>query len=320
MPIAMLDTFHLRTFVTVVEAGSYSAAAEQLHMSQPAVSQHIHALEEQLDGVRLFRRIGKRMAPTHAGEELLQIARELLALSERAEASIKALKGHIGGHVIVGCSSGSAELILPQLLARFHARFPAVSIQVQVAPLRILLERLAQQQLHLLIVEESQRRRGWEARPLAKEELVLLAHCEHPGLDLAPLSLDLFAEQALILPPLGAPLRRQVDEWLRRRGFNPAQLNVVLETESVSLSIEAVRAQLGIAFIPQSCLPYDRTFEQLSLVNASFQHEWHIVRTRDEHAPQSLTELYNFLTSGEAQQLMELAGWQSLAQKEESLR
>jgi DNA-binding transcriptional LysR family regulator len=320
MPIAMLDTFHLRTFVTVVEAGSYSAAAEQLHMSQPAVSQHIHALEEQLDGVRLFRRIGKRMAPTHAGEELLLIARELLALSERAEASIKALKGHIGGHVVLGCSSGSAELLLPQLLAIFHARFPAVSIQVQVAPTRLLLERLAQQQLHLLFIEEFQRRRGWEARSIAKEELVLLGHYEHPALDQLPLSLDSFVEQALILPPLGAPLRRQVDDWLRRRGFNPAQLNVVLETESVSLSIEAVRARIGLAFIPQSCLPKDEIFEQIPLSNVSFQHEWHIVRTRDEHAPQSLTELYAFMTGGDAQQLLEEAGLQPVAQKEESVR
>ncbi|MBC8074655.1 MAG: LysR family transcriptional regulator, partial [Chloroflexales bacterium] len=84
----MLNTFHLRTFVSVADAGSYSAAAALLHLSQPAVSQHIHALEEQLDGVRLFRRVGKKMVPTHAGEELLRTARELVTLATHAEESI----------------------------------------------------------------------------------------------------------------------------------------------------------------------------------------------------------------------------------------
>jgi len=66
----MLNTFHLRTFLAVVEAGNYSLAAATLHMTQPAVSQQIHALEEQLGGMKLFRRVGQRMVPTHAGEEL----------------------------------------------------------------------------------------------------------------------------------------------------------------------------------------------------------------------------------------------------------
>ena len=72
----MLNTLHLQTFLAVVEAGNYSAAAERLHMSQPAVSQHIRALEDQLDHVRLFRRVGQQMLMTHAGEDLIESARE----------------------------------------------------------------------------------------------------------------------------------------------------------------------------------------------------------------------------------------------------
>lgn len=89
----MLNTVHLQTFLAVVETGSYSAAAERLHLSQPAVSSHIRALEAQLDQVRLFRRVGQQMLPTQAGEELIAMARNMLELATQAEERIRSLGG-----------------------------------------------------------------------------------------------------------------------------------------------------------------------------------------------------------------------------------
>ncbi|MCS6889429.1 MAG: LysR family transcriptional regulator, partial [Chloroflexus sp.] len=91
----MLNTVHLQTFLAVVETGSFSAAAKRLHMSQPAVSQQIRALEEQVGGVRLFRRSGQQMVLTLAGEQLLSSARELVAMAERAVQAVSALRGQI---------------------------------------------------------------------------------------------------------------------------------------------------------------------------------------------------------------------------------
>ncbi|PMP74137.1 MAG: LysR family transcriptional regulator, partial [Chloroflexus aggregans] len=93
----MLNTVHLQTFLAVVETGSFSAAAKRLHMSQPAVSQQIRTLEEQMGGVRLFRRSGQQMVLTLAGEQLLSNARELVAMAERTVQAVSALRGQIGG-------------------------------------------------------------------------------------------------------------------------------------------------------------------------------------------------------------------------------
>src|SRR6266536_2329453 len=153
---AMLNSIHLQTFLAVVEAGNYSAAAERLHMSQPAVSLHIRALESQLDSVRLFRRVGQQMLLTHAGEDLVESAREMLALSARAEESIRALRGQISGRVLVGCTPSSGET---------------------------LLEWLEAHQAQILLVEEQQRRRGWESQVLGAEQLVLLAPRGHALLE-----------------------------------------------------------------------------------------------------------------------------------------
>src|ERR687884_116433 len=136
----MLNTFHLQTFLAVVEAGNYSAAAERLHMSQPAVSQHIRALESQLDSVRLFRRVGQQMLLTHAGEQLVDAAREMLALAQRTEEDIRALRGQVSGRVILGCTPSSGEHFIPSLLALFRTRFPVISVTVIEAPLETLLE------------------------------------------------------------------------------------------------------------------------------------------------------------------------------------
>jgi DNA-binding transcriptional LysR family regulator len=122
----MLNTDHLQTFLAVAETGSFTAAATRLGFTQPAVSQHIKALEAQVGEIRLFRRVGKTMQLTHAGEELLVHARDMLALTARAEEHMLSLRGHVTGRVGIGCAPTTGEHILPALLAAFHSKHPGV--------------------------------------------------------------------------------------------------------------------------------------------------------------------------------------------------
>ena len=133
----MLNTLHLQTFLAVVEAGNYSAAAERLHMSQPAVSQHIRALEDQLDHVRLFRRVGQQMLMTHAGEDLVESAREMLALSARAEEQDKVTALESGADDYV-TKPFSARELLARIKAVMRRRAPQLADDVvEIAGLRI---------------------------------------------------------------------------------------------------------------------------------------------------------------------------------------
>src|SRR5215212_9395910 len=261
----MLNTLHLQTFLAVVEAGNYSAAAERLHMSQPAVSQHIRALEDQLDHVRLFRRVGQQMLMTHAGEDLVESAREMLALSARAEESIRALRGQISGRVMVGCTPSSGERLLPPLLASFRTRFPAINVTVTLAPLETLLEWLTTQQVQILLLEEQQRRRGWESQLLGAERLILLAPRGHALLQQEQVPPGTLRGQPLILPRAGTPLRRVIEDGLRRRGVAAADIATAIETDSVTLMIQAVRDGLGLAFVPQTRLPRGRDIGLIDL-------------------------------------------------------
>jgi DNA-binding transcriptional LysR family regulator len=304
----MLNTIHLQTFLAVVEAGNYSAAAERLHMSQPAVSQHIRALEDQLDHVRLFRRVGQQMLLTHAGEDLVESAREMLALSTRAEESIRALRGQISGRVTLGCTPSSGERLLSPLLATFRSRFPAISVTVTIAPLETLLEWLTTQQVHIVLLEEQQRRRGWESQVLGAERLLLVAPRGHALLQQELVPPGTLRDQPLILPRAGTPLRRIIEDGLRRRGIGAADITVALETDGVTLTIQAVRDGLGLAFVPQTRLPRGRDIGLVDLAGVNLQQEWHIVRSRERGAPRAVQELYSFMGGKDARRALAKEG------------
>jgi DNA-binding transcriptional LysR family regulator len=300
----MLNTIHLQTFLAVVEAGNYSAAAERLHMSQPAVSQHIRALERYLDNVRLFRRVGQQMTLTHVGEELVEVAREMLALSARAEENIRVLRGQISGRVTVGCTPSSGEQLLSPLLSSFRTRFPAISVTVTIAPLETLLEWLATQQAQILLIEEQQRRRGWESQLLGVERLALLAPRGHALLQQEQVPPGLLRGLPLVLPLRGSPLRRIIEDGLRRRGIGAADIMVALETEGMGLMVQAVRDGLGLAFVPQMRLPRGRDTGVVDLAGVNLQQEWYVLRSRERGAPRAVQELYSFMSSKDARKLI----------------
>ncbi len=307
----MLNTIHLQTFLAVVDAGSYSAAAERLHMSQPAVSQHIRALETQLEQVRLFRRVGQQMLLTHAGEELVDVAREMLALATRAEENIRSLRGQISGRVTIGCAASSGEYLLPPVLALFRARYPAISITVSTAPIDTLVEWLANQQVQVLLVEEQQRRRGWESHLLGGEMFALLAPRGHELLRCGEVTPGALRNVPLVLPRSGLPARRMIEDGLRRRGVGASEINVAIETDSIAMMIQAVRTGLGLAFIPRSRVPRGREIGTIDIAGLHLQQDWYVLRSRERGAPRAVQELYGFITGEEARKILRKAGIQT---------
>ena len=129
----MLDAHQLNVFLAAAESLSFTQAAQQLHMTQPSVSQHIQALERHFD-MQLFLRNGRNLELTDAGMALLTLAREAVTLSIRIDETMESLKGNVHGHLIVGCSTTPGKYILPNVLARFHKKYPQVRVTCQVSP------------------------------------------------------------------------------------------------------------------------------------------------------------------------------------------
>ncbi|WP_298818228.1 LysR family transcriptional regulator [Chloroflexus sp.] len=297
----MLNTVYLQTFLAVVETGSFSAAARRLHMSQPAVSQQIRALEEQVGGVRLFRRSGQQMVLTLAGEQLLSSARELVAMAERAVQTVSALRGQIGGRVTVGCLAGGAEAFLPHLLAIAQRHYPAVVVDIDIATTERLLEGLSERRFDLVLLSDAPRRRGLELRLLGGERLALTAAAGHPLLQQDQVPAGILRDYPLALPRIGHPLRRVIEDGLRRRGLNINDMRVIFEADSPSLLRSAVEAGLALAFLPVSVLPL--RLDQIGIVTLAGQplaQEWHLIRLRERSPSRVVDLLTEALSSDEA--------------------
>src|SRR5512142_953572 len=127
----MVEVHELEVFIAAAEFENFSAAARKLHLSQPAISFQIQALEQQLN-VQLFQRTGRRITLTEAGRDLLPMAREMLNYSTRIEETMCARQGIVKGAVHIGCSTSPGKYILPHLIGAFRRRYPAVQFSVHV--------------------------------------------------------------------------------------------------------------------------------------------------------------------------------------------
>src|SRR5256884_4416779 len=122
-----MDLRRLEVFAKVAELGSFSRAADALSLTQPTVSEHVRALEDEL-GVQLLDRLGRGATPTHTGRLLLGYARRMLALQREARQALDQFQGRMSGELVVGGSTIPGEYVLPALIGRFKGKYPDISI------------------------------------------------------------------------------------------------------------------------------------------------------------------------------------------------
>jgi DNA-binding transcriptional LysR family regulator len=198
--------------------------------------------------------------------------------------------------------------LLPPLLTAFHERHPLVHLEVQVAPGEMLLHALAEHAIALVLIEEQQRRRGWEYHLLGNEGLTLLAPCTHPLLQQEQVSAGELREYPLIVPCPGSPLRRTLEDALRKRGLPMSDWQIVLECDSITMITQAVRNALGLAFVPDMHLAMVPGIERVNLSGTPLHQEWYILRERGHHFPRAAQELFLFLTSAITSTILQRCG------------
>src|SRR6476619_1040848 len=171
-----MDLRQLQTFVEVVERGSFSAAADALGVTQPAVSQQIQTLERML-GEPLIDRSGRRAAPTDRGEGLHRYALRMLALRDELPRELAQDSDQPTGHLIVGASTGPGEHVLPQLLGGFRAAHPRVEVTLRVDATGSVLDRVLDRDLGVVGARRSLR--ALEFAPFLRDRVVLAVRAGH---------------------------------------------------------------------------------------------------------------------------------------------
>jgi len=233
---------HLRTLQAVVGLGSFSRAAERLHLSQPAVSLHVKQLEAAA-GLLLVERVGKRAFATAAGLLLLEHAGRALGELEAAAHALERLRGVVAGRVRLGTGATASIHLLPPVLGRLRSRHLALELVVVTGNSAEVASAVASNQLDVGVVTLPVSGRHLEVTPLRVDPLVAIAP---PGQRWGrrPVTSAELAAHALILYERGGTIRRVIDEWFARGGAVP---RVAMELGNAEAIKKLVGAGLGLS-------------------------------------------------------------------------
>ncbi len=243
-----MDLRRLEVFAKVAELGSFSRAAEALFLTQPTVSEHVRALEEDV-GVPLLDRLGRGARPTPAGRLLLDYAQRILALGREARQALDRFQGRMSGRLVVGGSTIPGEYVLPGLVGQFKAKYPEISITLLISDSREVTEWVAEGRVELGVVGAPPSVRSLESRVLMPDELVVVVAADHPWAARSSVRLADLQGEPLILRERGSGSREALERALHEVGVDLATLRVVGEMGSTQAIKQAVRAGVGVSLI-----------------------------------------------------------------------
>jgi DNA-binding transcriptional LysR family regulator len=251
-----MDTRQLAAFCAVVERRSFSQAAEQLGVTQPAVSLQIRSLEKRL-GLQLLDRSGRRVEPTEAGNRLYRSAQRLLAMEEQLLSDLGGdVEGALVGRLEIGASTGPGGTVLPVVLGEFQRVHPEVHVALAVSDTQHVVEQVARREVELGVVGASRRHRGVVFEPFFRDEVVLAVPRGHRFAG-RQVTLDELKAEPLVLMQEGAGVRQVIEEELRAAGLRLRDLDVRLELGLQESARSAVVAGLGVTFISRSAIESD---------------------------------------------------------------
>jgi molybdate transport repressor ModE-like protein len=259
-----MDLRQLRTLSEVAERGSFSAAAEALGVSQPAVSQQIRALEREI-GEPLLDRGGRGARLTERGEMVQRYAQRMLALSDEFQRELADGDGELTGSLVVGSSTGLGEHVLPLLLGGFRAEHPKVTVSLRIEATSTVIDRVLARELELGVVGATRPHRALTYEPFLRDRVVLAVPAGHRFAGRTVELAELVGEP-LIVMQAGAGVRTVIEEELRRAGVRPRDLNVAMELGLQESAKAAVEAGFGVSFLSQ--LAVERELERGTLATA----------------------------------------------------
>jgi DNA-binding transcriptional LysR family regulator len=245
-----MDLGALRTFVAVAEHSSFSRAAEELHLAQPAVSQQIKRLERDV-GADLLSRSTRRVHLTPAGERLLPRAVAILADVDRAQDEIRMLQSGLAGSVAIGFVGTATYDLLPRVARSVREQLPGVALELfgeRLSPM--LIDDLHGRRLDIALLRDPSPDPGLTIRPLRSERLVAVLPADHPLAERDRISLAALSDSTFVTHPSGqrSAMYDTVIQACRSVGFLPAQVVEVRETATL---VTFVAAGIGVALVPE---------------------------------------------------------------------
>jgi len=297
----------LRAFSAVARHRSFANAAEELHLTPPAVTMQIKELEATV-GLPLFDRGPKAAALTMSGEYLLVYVRRMLATLKDAEDAMARLRGAETGRITIGMVS-TAKYFLPRLLAKFRAQHRGVEMQLAVGNREQLVRQLHDNEVDLAVMGRPPRELDTRAEPFAAHPHAVVAALEHPLARRRDIPPSALAEEEFIVREPGSGTRAAMEQFFREHHLSPPQVMQMTSNETIK---QAVIANMGLAFLSLHTAGLEIATGQLvvlDVVGLPLMRRWHIVNIRGKPLSPATEALRDFvLEQGEAHIAAQFAG------------
>ncbi|WP_150568451.1 LysR family transcriptional regulator [Pandoraea morbifera] len=287
-----LNLDQLHTFAEVIDAGSFSAAAARLDLSQPAVSLQVRQLEQRL-GVRLIERVGKRLKPTSAGLTLLEHARRIDAVVDDAMQAVSSHARGVAGEVAIGTGATACIHLLPPMLRAMRKRHPKLDIRVSTGNTDGVVSAVTENRLDIGLVTLPAAGRSLHITPVLDDAFVAIA----PAGDadwVDEVSPQTLAARPMVAFEAGSSTRALIDEWFLRQGL---RVRPVMALGSIEAIKEMVAAGLGYSIVPRmsvSTAHYRRGL-RISTLNPSLTRTLAIVVRQDKPLTPGLRKVLSAL-------------------------
>lgn len=291
----------LTVFEAVARHLSYTRAAGELHLSQPAVSMQIRQLEAQLE-VPLFEQVGKKIFLTEAGREVFHYARSIHQQIDDLEQAINHLKGLRQGRLSISVAS-TANYFVPALLGVFHKRWPDVEISLNVTNRVTLLQQMQLNETDLVIMGQPPADMDLEAQVFMENPLVLVAHPDYPLAGQRAIPLQQIENETILVREKGSGTRDALNRFFDQHGLEHHSSMEIGSNEAIKQSVEA---GLGLGFLSLYTLEMELKLNRLVVLDVAgfpIMRHWYVMYRRGKRLSGSAEAFWHFLVD-EARELV----------------
>ena len=299
----------LKVFEAVARHRSFSRAAEELHLTQPAVSTQVAKLVEHA-GLPLFEQIGKKIHLTPAGEEMLRCSREIIQKFQEAEEAMAQFKGVSGGRLNVSVIS-AGDYFFPRLLVEFAQRHAGVTLNFGVCNREELLAQLQDNVTDLAVMVRPPEDSDTLAQPFAPHPYVIVAPPNHPLAQASRIPVQRIVREPFVVREKGS------DTWnslVDAFGAHLPSLNVAMEIRSTETIKQAVMAGMGVSFLSAHTISRELQAGSLAVLDVQgfpLMLNWYVVHRRTKRLPPVAQAFKNFLLADGAALIDQALGMKS---------
>ncbi len=292
-----MEDHKLRVFCAVAETKSFSKASELIHLTQPAVSLQIQAMEE-LYETRLFDRSGNTINLTPAGEILYKRAKEILSLYAEAQRNISEITGAIKGSLSVGASSTLGNYLLPGIISAFKKKVPQVNISLVVNNTKIITEKLNAGEIDIALVEGDVSKQRFAVETLISDELVVVMSPAHPWAERRNIPGIEITKEPIIMREEGSGTRQIILKHLDDHGIKLDQLKIALVMGSTEAIKGAVEEGIGVSILSgwaaRKAIRYG-SLRATTFKDIKFHRNFSIISPKRNYSTHTAKEFLNFL-------------------------